>query len=319
MPLHAGHLALIEFASQNCDKLNVVLCYCSEEKIPEELREQWLKSALNKYANINIISFGYDSQVLPNTSVSSREISQAWSDVFKKMIPEINILFTSEKYGDYMAEYLSIEHFCFDNERSKNSVSASAIRKDPFCYWDFIADEAKYFFVKKIAILGTESTGKSTLAKKLAKQFNTLYVNEVGRDLVKKTELCKLEDLYAIAQLHAKKIEEKKLIANKLLFIDTDLNTTKSYSNFLFQHELKVASWIEEANNCDIYLFLENDAGYFQDGTRLPKNQRDILSSFQKKILVNNSIEYVSINGNWQERFSKACDIINQKYFSANA
>jgi len=319
MPLHKGHLSLIKFASLNCDKLYVVLCYCSEEKIPGKLREQWLRSALKLNENISIISFQYDPQILPNTSVSSKRISQIWSSVFQKMIPDLDIVFTSEKYGDYVAKYLSIEHICFDEERSKNPISASAIRKNPFYYWDFIADEAKYFFVKKIAILGTESTGKSTLAEKLAKQFNTLYVNEAGREVVDKTQLCKLEDLYAIAELHAKKIDQRILKANKLLFIDTDLNITKSYSHFLFNHQLRVAAWIEEANVCDAYLFLENDAEYFQDGTRLPKDQRDFLDSVHKKILADNSIRYISINGKWNDRFSKACDIINQKYFSGDA
>lgn len=33
MPLHAGHLSLIEFAVENCDRLNVILCYTYEEEI----------------------------------------------------------------------------------------------------------------------------------------------------------------------------------------------------------------------------------------------------------------------------------------------
>ena len=115
-----------------------------------------------------------------------------------------------------------------------------------------------------------------------------------------------------------KKIQNNVLKANKLLFIDTDLNITKSYSNYLFSHQLKVEDWIEKANQSDLYLFLENDACYIQDGTRLSKKQPDILNSVHKKILKENGINYILINGNWNERFHKTCKIINEKYFLVN-
>ena len=153
MPLHKGHLSLIEFALKNCNKLYVILCYCSEEPIAGQFREIWLKESLAKNKNVTIVPFEYDSEKLPNSSVSSKITSKIWAAVFKKMIPDVNIVFSSEHYGNYVAKYMSIEHKSFDIQRNKISVSASAIRSNPFRYWDFIADEAKHYFVKKIAIL----------------------------------------------------------------------------------------------------------------------------------------------------------------------
>lgn len=138
---------------------------------------------------------------------------------FKRLVPDVNRVFTSEEYGDYLSEYMTIEHLSFDKRRIKNPVSASAIRNNPFYYWNFIADEAKQFFVKKVAILGTESTGKSILSEKLSNYFKTVFVPEVGREIVEKTDECKIEQLYKISELHAKKIEKKILKANKLYFL----------------------------------------------------------------------------------------------------
>ena len=55
-------------------------------------------------------------------------------------------------------------------------------------------------------------------------------------------------DLSKIAKLHAEEIKYKQSFAHKLLFIDSDINTTKSYSRYLFKKELKVAKEIEAIN-----------------------------------------------------------------------
>ena len=75
MPLHCGHLALIDFAGKQCDELIILLCYTDKEPIAGSLREEWLKKNLAGIANTTIISYRYDEDLLPNTSVSSREVS----------------------------------------------------------------------------------------------------------------------------------------------------------------------------------------------------------------------------------------------------
>lgn len=319
MPLHLGHLSLIEFASKNCSKLYVILCYNSEEEIPGVFRERWLKQALEKYENIILISFCYNQEELSNSSISSRETSKLWGNVYKKLVPHADVVFTSEEYGDYLSEFMGVEHMSFDKRRAKNSISASAIRNDPFYYWDFIADEAKPFFVKKVAIVGTESTGKSILSGKLADHFKTAFVPEAGREIVEISGECTIEQLHQVSKLHAERIENEISNANKLLFLDTDLNITKSYSLFLFNQELDVDPWIEKANECDLYLFSETDAPYIQDGTRFSKEQRDNLSLSHKKMLEKNGEKYISLSGTWDDRFHAACNIIKEKYFSTNA
>src|SRR5262249_22210098 len=162
-----------------------------------------------------------------------------------------------EEYGEHVANYMGIAHVSFDKARLLNSVSGTDIRRDPFKYWDFISEEAKPYFVKKISILGSESTRKSTLTEKLAAHYNTAFVSEAGREVVEKTEKCRFDDLIQISEMHAKRISEQITQANKLLFIDTDINITRSYASFLFNKELAMPSWIEELNKADLYLFLE--------------------------------------------------------------
>lgn len=316
LPLHKGHLALIEFACQHCDFLYIIVCFSKEEPIEGIVRKQWLYNELSSYKNIALISLPYDESVLPNTSVSSHDVSKKWATELKKVVPDADIVFTSEKYGDYLAEFMNIEHLLYDEGRVAFPISSSMINKEPFKYWNYIADSAKPWFVKKIAILGSESTGKSTLTEKLANHFNTAYVAEAAREIVEKTIECTFKMLEEIAILHAKKIDEGLSVANKLLFIDTNITITKSYSHFLFNSELIVDSWVEEASKADLYLFLETDCPFIQDGTRLNEAERNKLSLCHKEQLAKDNIDFVSIGGSWDNRFEMIVDIIKKKYFA---
>jgi len=314
MPLHKGHIALIEFALKHCDKLYVVICYTVKEPINFIIRKQWLYQIFENAPSVTTVAFGYDEKDLPNTSVSSKEVSKLWADAFKKILPDVDIVFTSEKYGDYVSEYMGIEHLSFDEMRNIVPISASAIREHSFQHWEYIPSFVRSFFVKKICVVGTESTGKSTLTRRLAEHYKTIYVPEMAREIIEETESCSYNDLFKIAELHAKTIAERILVANKLLIIDTDLNITKSYSQFLFNKELNVDPRIEELNQFDLYLFLEPDCEYVQDGTRLSVEGRNKLSEHHKKFFQDKGIRFISIGGDWKNRFIESCKIIDETF-----
>src|SRR5262249_759102 len=84
-------------------------------------------------------------------------------------------------------------------------------------------------------------------------------------------------------------------------------------ASFLFNKELAVPFWIEELNKADLYLFLETDCPFIQDGTRISEEQRIDLSLSHKRILNDEGIKYFSINGDWEQRFQKACEIIEHE------
>lgn len=134
----------------------------------------------------------------------------------------------------------------------------------------------------------------------------------MARDIIKETDECTEEHLIQIAELQATTINEKVKIANKFLFVDTDLNITSSYSKYLFGKNLIVEDWVKQANHFDLYLYLDNDVPHFQDGTRLDKQRRDELDVFHKKQLIDNEITFSLIQGNWEKRFEKSISIIKE-------
>jgi HTH-type transcriptional repressor of NAD biosynthesis genes len=314
MPVHNGHLALVDFALEHCDELVILCCYHAGEPISGETRKFWLTSLYAIQPRVTIAMYEYDVAFLTDASNSSVEDSKSWAKVLNNLFPDLDMIFSSEPYGDIVASLLHIKHFCFDKERMRISISASAIRKHPLQYWHFLPNVVRPYFVKKISLLGSESTGKSTLAERLAVHYNTLFVPEMARQVIGHTNECTYEDLKKIANLQAKTILDKQKTANRLLFIDTDFHITGSYSVFLFQKKLTVPGWIKEASDSDIYFFLETDCAYIQDGTRVAEAERNKLGTHHKKYLAAEGVNYIPISGNWEERFKLACSIIENSF-----
>lgn len=160
--------------------------------------------------------------------------------------------------------------------------------------------------IKKVCLYGTESTGKTTLAEQLATHFNTVYVPEVARDIIQNTDECTMDDLQEVAKQHALAIEDKIKIANRVLFVDTDLLVTRSYAKFLFETDLEVPRWVEKANVFDLYLYLKNDVPFVQDGSRVGEERRDALDAYHLRELKLSGAAYETLAGDWQTRFKKA-------------
>ena len=238
MPLHNGHVKLIEFAKGHCDQLIVLVCATCNEQISGKTRFNWLKECFKDQTEIDIIHFCYDDGILPNTSESSEKVSRIWAKVLVQQFPDVNCFISSEPYGEFVAQFMEIKSIFFDVKRSVVPISATLIRSNPYKYWNFLPEVVRKYYYRKVCIVGTESTGKSILVKKLASFFDSGYVSEVGREVVNVTDECTFHDLETIAETHAKRILEKDNEFNKILFVDTDIFITKSYANFLFSKDL---------------------------------------------------------------------------------
>ncbi len=312
LPFHKGHEAMIHFALSKCDFLTVLVCCSDKETIPDFIRKSWIEQTFVQQKNIEIQIFNYAESELPNSSVSSRTISETWATVFKKLLPDCNLLITSEPYGDFVAEYMKIQHITFDLKRTQFPVSASAVRNDIFGNWQFLPDSVKPYFALKVAILGTESTGKTTLTEKLARYYNCGYVLEAARAIIPDSNSFTFDDLPVVATAHAQRITEAITGSSPLVIIDTDIHITISYAKFTFGQTLEVSPEIYEINKAGLYLYLNNDAVYMQDGTRLSENERNLLDISHREVLRSYEIDFVEITGNWDKRFQKAIQQIDK-------
>lgn len=311
LPFHKGHEAMIRFALLHCDALTVLICSSDRELINGLTRKQWIETTIGPELPVMVLVYDYEETLLPNSSVSSRDISKAWANVFTALLPDHSILVTSEPYGDYLAEYMNITHIPFDKLRHTYPVSSSEVNTSLTTYWSYLPDSVKPHFIRKVVILGTESTGKSTLAKDLADHFPATLITEAGRDLISDSNDFTIDDLYKVAAHHAQRIGDGATGDSALMVIDTDIHITQSYARHIFRQELNIPPSIYELNKADLYLYLNNDVAFVQDGTRLDEEERNRLDQSHRDTLAKYGIPFHEISGNWQQRFDKAVTLVS--------
>lgn len=284
-PFHKGHMALIDYAKANCDNLIIFLVANSKESIPYKYRLKWILSTYLDDPQVEV-----HGDIIDEPNLSGDELSKWWGNYCAQRFGKIDRIFTSEDYGEMFSQAAGAENWVFDKARTIVPVSATIIRNRPLTNWDYLNNFAKDYFVKKIAIVGTESTGKTTMCQQLAKHYNTVWVPEVGRDLIPNSNNFSLEDLKIVGIEHAKSILRHVRLANKLLFVDTELTTTKSYAKFFFNEVPNYEPWVEAANKIDYYIYLDSSAPYVNDGTRLPEEKRNELNKAHIKMFTEQNL-----------------------------
>ena len=306
LPFHKGHEAMIRFALDQCDFLSVLICCSDKEKIPAALRKSWMEETFPNEPKIRFQILNYKEDELPNTSVSSESVSEIWSQKFMELFPDYQAVITSELYGDYIASFMKIDHIPFDPPRVHYPVSATQIRKNPFLLWNFLPESVKPHYCLKVVILGTESTGKTTLTQNLAKALNAAFVLEAGRDVIPDSTAFTSEDIHRVAIEHAARISAAQRTASPLIIIDTDIHITKSYARFSLGFDYPIPDEIYHVNRAQLYLYLNNDVPFIQDGTRLGEEDRDLLDASHRQILAEQEVNYVEVRGSWEERLEQA-------------
>lgn len=314
MPFHLGHKALIDFAAKQCDQLTVLVCASDQETMPGELRQQWIAETYVDQPQISVDLLHYKEAELPNSSESSRTISKVWAHKLKILYPEVNLFISSEPYGAYVAEYMGIDYHVFDQDREQVPISATKIRENPIQYWDFLPEAVKPHYHRKVVLLGTESTGKSTMAEKLAADFKQPLLREAGRDLIPDSSDFRLEDLYRVVEAHQALLEAALAPLPALLIMDTDLHITQSYAQFSFGQYLYLPEHYYATQQADLYLYLRMDVPFVQDGSRMPEADRAALEAQHRETIAHYQLPIVEIYGSWEARWEQALAAIEKLY-----
>lgn len=318
-PLHLGHVRCIIEAANQCKKLYIVLAVGNNRnEIDKKVRYRWLYQLTKHIGNVKIIF------IEDNANTKEEYTEDLWEEDSVKIKnaigKKIDAVFCGDDYKNkdsFYTRYYKDSELIFIE---RDEISSSKIRENVYKYWDYLPNIVKPYYTKKVLLLGSESTGKSTLTINLANYYNTNYIEEAGRELSEKsgTDLLMLsEDFTEILLTH--KLNEIKAIehSNKILFVDTDAIITNFYMHFLEDENIidneRLAKAIIHINKYDAILFLEPDVDFVQDGDRseVIKNDRIKYSGKIKDILNNMNIKYHSISGDYQKRFKKAVSIVD--------
>jgi NadR type nicotinamide-nucleotide adenylyltransferase len=172
--------------------------------------------------------------------------------------------------------------------------------------------------IKKIVVIGPESTGKSTLCEQLALHYQTFWCPEFAREyLLENGMKYSFEDLLTIAkgQINLEEKKEVEVSAHSRLnihhshfFIDTDMYVMKVWCEYVFN---KCHQFILDEiarRKYDLYLLCDVDLPWIKDELREYPDEgpRKELYNIYKDILINQNTPWVEISGNYEERLAKA-------------
>lgn len=323
-PLHIGHLNCMVRAAAQCEELFIVLSYSRKrDRIPMEYRYRWICNSLKHMDHVRIITLE-DNEASKDDYDSQDAWERGRDYVLSRIGHKPDVVFCGSDYRG-SRRYEELYHcpaVYFDREEIP--VSSTEIFEDPFRYWEFIPAVTRPYFVKKVLLIGGESTGKSTLAQNLALVYNTNFLQEVGREVCDYAggieEMMVEEDFHQILLQH--KLQEMEAVrsSNKLLFVDTDALITKFFSHFLFtdpgilKRNDDLANAIAAINHFDLILFLEPTVAFVQDGTRNERLLEDRTGYSQqiKKLFDELGFKYYCIDGDYEQRFLAARELIRK-------
>ena len=172
LPFHSGHRFLIETALTRATEVTVIVVARAFEPIPGELRKRWIEEAL---PDATVVLLDQDEVGLASDD------SEGWATQTIRLLGGApDVVFTSERYGERWAKAMGCEHVMVDRRRRTVPVSGTRIRRDPIANLRFLRGGARAHYVKRICLLGAESTGKTTLARALAEHYGTVWNPEYG-------------------------------------------------------------------------------------------------------------------------------------------
>lgn len=292
---------MFDFAQNYVDELWLVIGTMDSDPIAGDVRLSWLQEMAPRAHLLHI-----------NLQEHDHFFSPTWAQALRTVLPFIpNYLFASADYGEQLAELLGMQYIPVNHSHNLVPITSAKLRSNPLSNWQYIPPCVRPYFIKRVCIYGPESTGKSTLARDLARHFQTVFVEEYARDLLApKNGQCDYEDLEKIAVGQRASEEAMARQANKVLFCDTDLLTTTVWSNVLFN---TCPAWLyaaADAMNYDLYLVTAIDVPWIDDQQRYLSAQRQEFFDLCIQALEQRHRPYIIINGSWEERLTKAINAV---------
>jgi NadR type nicotinamide-nucleotide adenylyltransferase len=315
MPPHRGHQALVEFGLRFVDRLTVLVCTLKRDPIPGQLRFEWMRELFPSADVVHV------TDEVPSAPEEHPEFWPIWRTLIRKHVPQgPDFVFASEAYGHRLAAELGSTFIPVDESRGMVKISATEIRSDPLGHWEYLPECVRPYYVKRVCVFGPESTGKSTLARDLAERLGTVHVSEFARGLLDSRQgRCDYEDIAVIARGQVAAEEALARQARRVLVCDTDVLTTTIWSDVLFGKCPAEVTAEAERRTYDLYLLLDIDVPWVQDGQRYLPDRRDEFMKRCVDALESRGRKYVRIRGSWNERLEQSVRAIERLLTRPNA
>jgi HTH-type transcriptional repressor of NAD biosynthesis genes len=301
-PPTLGHCYLVDFARHYVSDLTVIVGTLEREEIPGALRVEWMREL---FPGVRVVHLTDENPQYPHEHPDFWNI---WRTSIRRLVPSgPDVVFASEDYGAALADALGAAFVPVDHARAALPVSGTAVRADPMAHWEFLPVPVRPYFVRRVCIIGPESTGKTTLALRLARHFNTVMVPEYARGLIDRLGGRVSHDAFPTF-VRGQAASEAALArqANRVLICDSDALTTMLYRRLYVGDCPDYLSDAVERERYDLYLLADCDTPFVDDPQRNHPHARGWFFNQCVEWLGRRSAPFVVLRGGWDVRFEAA-------------
>ncbi len=327
-PLHRGHEHLLSSALSQCERL-----FCLSYSLPElpgcgaQARRRWFGElfpaithlALDATEIRRLQQLHPELPQLPHNDASELEHRVFVAELCLRVFgTTVDAVFTSELYGDGFAAELErqfraaghadarVEHVLIDLARTTVPISATAIRADRELASRFLSPVVRASFVRRVCLVGGESSGKTTLTRALAQAFDTSHCEEYGRErwLERGGELT-YDDYLLIGKTQLRHEDHAARAARHVTFCDTSPLTTLFYCLDQFGRAEPELKQLAE-HPYDLFLLCSPELPFVQDGTRRDAAFRARQHDFYLAQLARQQARWHLVEGPLESRIEQA-------------
>lgn len=321
-PLHLGHEALLQHALVHCGRL-LVLSYTNPEfaACGVAQRHAWLQRCCPS-AEVQVIDDRWlqargSALRLPSNDAPDAEQQHFLGLLLRDVLrAPVDAIFASEAYVHATATTLSallgrsVAARPFDPQRLAVPINATRIRAEPHRQRRFLDPQVYASFVSRVALVGGESTGKTTLARDLARHYGSVWAAEFGRELWEAQGGNLSEpDLLRIARTQVAREDELLPRAHQVLACDTTPLVTQGYSEAMFGATVPALQALSQ-RAYDHWFLCEPDFPLVQDGTRRDESFRHWQHAWYEARLAERGIPFTRLRGTLDQRLAQAVAVI---------
>lgn len=309
LPPHQGHKMMIDFACSLAREVIVCVEQQKQEPIDVFLRQRWLQQVVPSNAIVQPL-LGVHPQS-PSDCDSEEAFWAHWKKVIQEHAPKVDVIVSGDTYGAKLAHDLGVAWMPID--RQEFPVSATLIKQNLWEHMEFLIPPAQQAFARRVVVLGSESTGKSSLCRALAEATQTRMVPEYAEHWIKMHpkrawDRAAFDDFY----LGQKALRKATLpLCNGLVFEDSHALTTALYARVHGFDDLAERYLREAEQDEPHHVILASDQG----AVWVPDLHRNEFVSLQQDfetILTSWNWPYTVVEGSWEQRTEQALGVVQE-------